>query len=62
MEADVVVGGHSIVDSGFHLRFTRFLLSLAVTTILVEFGGQVLSAGMARLPNATEILAVYGLA
>ncbi|RLT34477.1 MAG: hypothetical protein DWI57_16510, partial [Chloroflexi bacterium] len=44
-----------------YLRLSRFLLPLVLTIVIQEFGGQFLSAGMARLPNATESLAAYGL-
>ena len=43
-------------------RLARFLLPLAVTAIVLELGQQVLSAGMARVPQATQTLAAYGLA
>jgi hypothetical protein len=43
-------------------RLARFLLPLAVTAIVLELGQQFLSAGMARVPRATETLAAYGLA
>ena len=43
-------------------RLARFLLPLAVTAIVLELGQQFLSAGMARVPHATETLAAYGLA
>lgn len=42
-------------------RLTRFLLPLAITSIVVELGSQFLSAGMARAPQATQTLAAYGL-
>jgi hypothetical protein len=45
-----------------HFRLSRFLLPLVLTIVIQEFGGQFLNAGMARLPNATETLAAYGLA
>lgn len=51
-----------IYSSSIYGRFTRFLFPLAVTLIIVEFGIQALSAGMARVPNATETLAAYGVA
>ncbi|OUC08458.1 hypothetical protein RY27_08865, partial [Litorilinea aerophila] len=44
------------------IPFTRFLLPLAVTAMVLELGSQVLNAGMARMPWATETLAGYGLA
>lgn len=44
-----------------YLRLSRFLLPLVLTIVIQEFGGQFLNAGMARLPNATESLAAYGL-
>lgn len=43
-------------------RFIGFLLPLAITLIVVEFGIQAVSAGMARVPQATETLAAYGVA
>lgn len=43
-------------------RLTRFLLPLVITIVVQEFGGQILNAGMARMPNATETLAAFGLA
>lgn len=45
-----------------YARLARFLLPLAVTAIVLEVGQQFLSAGMARVPRATETLAAYGLA
>ncbi len=45
-----------------YFRLSRFLLPLVLTIIIQEFGGQFLNAGIARLPNATETLAAYGLA
>ena len=43
-------------------RLARFVLPLAVTAIVIELGQQFLSAGMARVPQATQTLAAYGLA
>jgi hypothetical protein len=43
-------------------QLIRFLLPLVVTAIVQAFSGQVLNAGMARVPRATETLAAYGLA
>lgn len=43
-------------------RLVRFLLPLVVTSIVVELGSQVLNGGMARVPQATQTLAAYGLA
>jgi hypothetical protein len=43
-------------------RLFRFLLPLAITTIVLEFGTQMLNAGMARMPHATETLAGFGVA
>lgn len=43
-------------------RLLRFILPLAVTSIVVELGSQVLNGGMARAPQATQTLAAYGLA
>ncbi|MBX3015620.1 MAG: hypothetical protein KF832_29125 [Caldilineaceae bacterium] len=45
-----------------YLRLLRFLLPLAITNIVLEFGTQMLNAGMARMPNATETLAGFGVA
>jgi hypothetical protein len=45
-----------------YLQFIRFLLPLLLTMVAIEFGGQVLNGGMARMPQATETLASYGLA
>lgn len=43
-------------------RLARYVLPLAVTAIVLELGQQFLSAGMARVPQATQTLAAYGLA
>ena len=43
-------------------RLTTFVFPLVLTIIIHEFGVQFLNAGMARMPNATETLAAYGLA
>ncbi len=45
-----------------YLRFTRFLLPLVLTILIIEFGAQIINAGMARMPDATRILAAFGLA
>ncbi|MBX3051691.1 MAG: hypothetical protein KF753_09475 [Caldilineaceae bacterium] len=45
-----------------YFRLSRFLLPLVLTIVIQEFGGQFLNGGMARLPNATQTLAAYGLA
>jgi hypothetical protein len=45
-----------------YTQFARFLLPLVLTMIAVEFGQQVLNGGMARMPQATDTLASYGLA
>jgi progressive ankylosis protein len=45
-----------------YLRFSRFMLPLAITAVVFELGSQVLNGGMARTPRATETLAAYGLA
>ncbi len=45
-----------------YLRFLRFLLPLAITSIVLEFGTQALNAGMARVPLATTTLASFGVA
>jgi hypothetical protein len=43
-------------------QLTRFLLPLALTAIVQEFSLQFLNGGMARMPQATETLASFGLA
>ena len=45
-----------------YLRFLRFLFPLAITSIVLELGTQVLNAGMARVPQATTTLAGFGVA
>ncbi len=45
-----------------YLRFTRFLLPLILTILIFEFGAQSINAGMARMPDATRVLAAFGLA
>ena len=45
-----------------YLRFTRFLLPLFFTILIIEFGAQIINAGMARMPDATRVLAAFGLA
>ena len=45
-----------------YLRFTRFLLPLVLTILIFEFGAQSINAGMARMPDATRVLAAFGLA
>jgi len=45
-----------------YFRLSRFLLPLVLTIVIQEFGSQFLNAGMARLPDATETLAAYGVA
>lgn len=45
-----------------YIQFLRFLLPLVLTVVAQEVGGQVLNGGMARVPQATETLASYGLA
>lgn len=42
-------------------RLIRFLFPLILTIIVQEFGTQMLSAGMARMPQATQVLAAFGL-
>ncbi len=39
----------------------RFLFPLVLTIVVQEFGTQMLSAGMARMPQATQTLAAFGL-
>jgi hypothetical protein len=43
-------------------QFARFLLPLVLTIVVQEAGGQVLNGGMARVPQATDVLASFGLA
>jgi hypothetical protein len=43
-------------------QFIRFLMPLVLTLVVQEIGGQVLNGGMARTPQATEVLASFGLA
>jgi progressive ankylosis protein len=43
-------------------RLTTFVFPLVLMIVIHEFGVQFLNAGMARMPNATETLAAYGLA
>jgi hypothetical protein len=43
-------------------QFLRFLLPLVITVVVQELSGQFLTGGMARVPQATETLASYGLA
>lgn len=50
----------SIVEH--YTRFGRFILPLAITAIVFELGSQVLNGGMARVPQATQTLAAFGLA
>jgi uncharacterized protein (DUF697 family) len=45
-----------------YLSFIRFLAPLVVATVVLELGGQFLNGGMARVPQATETLAAFGLA
>ena len=45
-----------------YLRFTRFLLPLIFTILIFELGAQIINAGMARMPDATRVLAAFGLA
>ena len=42
-------------------RLVRFMIPLAITSIVLELGSQVLNGGMARIPQATMTLAAYGL-
>lgn len=44
------------------IQLTRFLLPLVFTALVQAFGGQILNGGMARMPQATETLAGFGLA
>jgi hypothetical protein len=43
-------------------QLTRFLLPLVLTAVVQELSAQFLNGGMARVPQATETLASYGLA
>ena len=43
-------------------QLVRFLLPLVLTVMVQELSGQVLNGGMARVPDATQTLASYGLA
>jgi hypothetical protein len=45
-----------------YFELTRFLLPLVLTMVVQELGTQVLNGGMARLPQATQTLASFGLA
>lgn len=45
-----------------YLQLARFLLPLVFTLIVQGLSGQFLSGGMARLPQATQVLAAYGVA
>ena len=42
--------------------FIRFMLPLALTTVVYSVGGPILNGGMARLPQATQTLAAFTLA
>lgn len=53
---------YRIPNPSMYFRLSRFLLPLVLTVIIQEFGVQFLNAGMARLPNATQTLAAYGVA
>ncbi|MCP4396723.1 MAG: hypothetical protein GY801_05380 [bacterium] len=50
------------MPSTMYFQFFRFLLPLILTLIVQELSRQFLSGGMARMPQATETLASYGLA
>ena len=43
-------------------QFIRFMFPLMVTAVVFEFGIQFLNGGMARMPQATQTLAAFGLA
>ncbi len=45
-----------------YLHLFRFILPLVITELVYEFGLQVLNGGIARMPQAIETLAAYGLA
>jgi hypothetical protein len=45
-----------------YLDLLKFVLPLVLTVIVQEMGLQVLNGGIARVPQATETLAAYGLA
>jgi hypothetical protein len=51
-----------IGSKALYLQFARFILPLVLTVIVQELSKQVLNGGMARMPQATETLASYGLA
>lgn len=44
-----------------YLPLIRFMLPLALTTVVQQLGQQILNGGMARMPQATETLAAFGL-
>ncbi len=43
-------------------RFTRFIFPLFLTLVIYELGGPIVNSGMARLPNAAQTLAGFGIA
>jgi hypothetical protein len=45
-----------------YAQLARFLLPLMFIQVIQEFSGQFLNGGMARVPQATQTLAAYGLA
>ena len=47
---------------GIYTQFIRFMFPLVLTVIAQSLGRQVLNGGMARMPQATETLASFGLA
>jgi hypothetical protein len=51
-----------LTSKPLYSQFARFLLPLVLTIIVREIGGQVLNGGMARVPQATDVLASFGLA
>ncbi|MDX1521844.1 MAG: hypothetical protein R3264_09470, partial [Anaerolineae bacterium] len=49
-------------DRLVYWHLTRFLFPLAVTATVREVSNQFLNGGMARVPQATQTLAGFGLA
>ena len=45
-----------------YAQLTRFMLPLVLTALVQELSGQFLNGGMARMPQAVETLAAFGLA
>ena len=55
-------GGQLAREDAQYLDFVRFILPLALTTLVYSVGGPILNGGMARLPQATQTLAAFTLA